>query len=64
MGRTLSNTMVNLGIQSSCDEAMFQVRNKKICILTPRLETKLRVDKCLCQYIGQVLQGGGDFVKK
>ena len=25
MGRTLSNTMVNLGIQSSCDEAMYQV---------------------------------------
>ncbi|XP_064599629.1 glycogen phosphorylase, muscle form-like isoform X2 [Liolophura sinensis] len=25
MGRTLSNTMVNLGIQSSCDEAMFQL---------------------------------------
>lgn len=25
MGRTLSNTMVNLGIQSSCDEAMYQI---------------------------------------
>nr|QNR01022.1 glycogen phosphorylase [Sinonovacula constricta] len=25
MGRTLSNTMVNLGIQSSCDEAMYQL---------------------------------------
>ena len=29
MGRTLSNTMVNLGIQSSCDEAMYQVRNTR-----------------------------------
>ena len=28
MGRTLSNTMVNLGIQSSCDEAMYQVSLK------------------------------------
>lgn len=28
MGRTLSNTMVNLGIQSSCDEAMYQVSVK------------------------------------
>ncbi|XP_012946529.1 glycogen phosphorylase, brain form [Aplysia californica] len=25
MGRTLSNTMVNLGIQSACDEAMYQL---------------------------------------
>ncbi|XP_046379399.1 glycogen phosphorylase, muscle form-like [Haliotis rufescens] len=25
MGRTLSNTMVNLGMQSSCDEAMYQL---------------------------------------
>ena len=27
MGRTLSNTMVNLGIQSACDEALYQVSN-------------------------------------
>ena len=26
MGRTLSNTMVNLGIVSSVDEALYQVR--------------------------------------
>ena len=25
MGRTLTNTMVNLGIQSGCDEALYQV---------------------------------------
>lgn len=25
MGRSLSNTMINLGIQSECDEAMYQV---------------------------------------
>ena len=25
MGRTLTNTMVNLGIQGECDEAMYQV---------------------------------------
>ena len=25
MGRTLTNTTVNLGIQSACDEAMYQV---------------------------------------
>ena len=25
MGRSLSNTMINLGIQSECDEALYQV---------------------------------------
>lgn len=25
MGRTLQNTMVNIGIQGSCDDAMYQV---------------------------------------
>lgn len=25
MGRTLSNTMINLGIQTTCDEAIYQV---------------------------------------
>jgi hypothetical protein len=33
MGRTLTNTTVNLGIQSACDEAMYQV--------SEFLETKL-----------------------
>ena len=27
MGRALSNTMINLGIQGECDEAMYQVRS-------------------------------------
>ena len=27
MGRSLQNTMVNLGIQSACDEALYQVRS-------------------------------------
>lgn len=26
MGRTLQNTMVNLGLQTACDEATYQVR--------------------------------------
>ena len=26
MGRALTNTMINLGIQGECDEAMYQVR--------------------------------------
>ncbi len=25
MGRTLQNTMINLGLQNACDEAMYQV---------------------------------------
>jgi len=25
MGRTLSNTMINLGIKNACDEALYQV---------------------------------------
>lgn len=27
MGRSLQNTMINLGIQGACDEAMYQVIN-------------------------------------
>lgn len=27
MGRTLQNTMINLGLQNACDEAIYQVRN-------------------------------------
>lgn len=26
MGRTLQNTMINLGLQNACDEAIYQVR--------------------------------------
>ena len=26
MGRALTNTMINLGIQGECDEAMYQVK--------------------------------------
>lgn len=26
MGRTLQNTMVNLGLQNACDEATYQVQ--------------------------------------
>lgn len=25
MGRTLQNTMINLGLQNACDEAIYQV---------------------------------------
>lgn len=28
MGRTLTNTMINLGIQGACDEALYQVSTK------------------------------------
>lgn len=31
MGRTLTNTMVNLGIQNACDEALYQVGSYAIC---------------------------------
>lgn len=27
MGRTLQNTMVNLGLQNACDEAIYQVKS-------------------------------------
>ena len=27
MGRALTNTMINLGIQGECDEAMYQVEH-------------------------------------
>ncbi len=29
MGRSLTNTMINLGIQGACDEAMYQVYHKR-----------------------------------
>ena len=28
MGRALQNTMINIGIQGACDEAMYQVKNR------------------------------------
>ena len=31
MGRTLTNTMINIGIQGACDEAMYQV-NKTVSV--------------------------------
>ena len=30
MGRSLTNTMINLGIQGACDEAMYQVSGTKV----------------------------------
>lgn len=30
MGRTLTNTMINLNIQNACDEALYQVREEYI----------------------------------
>jgi len=30
MGRSLQNTMVNLGIQSACDEALYQVTKMNV----------------------------------
>lgn len=39
MGRSLQNTMINIGINGACDEAMYQVKNigslTKICHLNP-----------------------------
>jgi starch phosphorylase len=30
MGRSLTNTMINLGIQGACDEAMYQVSQQSV----------------------------------
>ena len=38
MGRSLTNTMINLGIQGACDEAMYQVKKIKI---TSKVEENL-----------------------
>ena len=36
MGRTLQNTMINLGLQNACDEAIYQVHCLRIpLILSP-----------------------------
>ena len=31
MGRSLTNTMINLGIQGACDEALYQVNQIVTC---------------------------------
>lgn len=31
MGRTLQNTMINLGLQNACDEAIYQVSTPRRC---------------------------------
>ena len=38
MGRALSNTMINLGIQGECDEAMYQVQATNIKQLLDEVE--------------------------
>jgi len=39
MGRTLSNTMINLGIKNACDEALYQVITQMyfICVFSGTL---------------------------
>lgn len=47
MGRTLTNTMVNLGIQNACDEALYQVCPLIISIIScnrPLLQNQLGLD--------------------
>ena len=39
MGRSLTNTMINLGIQGACDEAMYQVMLSLISISNDTLES-------------------------
>lgn len=36
MGRTLQNTMINLGLQNACDEAIYQVCNSMVASLKRR----------------------------
>lgn len=50
MGRTLQNTMINLGLQNACDEAIYQVckSRRKRPRHTPA-STHLRTLSCLLQ---------------
>lgn len=46
MGRTLQNTMINLGLQNACDEAIYQVRLRltdNTGLLTPTTEDRLNL---------------------
>ena len=43
MGRSLTNTMINLGIQGACDEAMYQVLWSKVIVKMFILKVKISV---------------------
>ena len=42
MGRSLTNTMINLGIQGACDEAMYQVSVMGLTVNVDLLNWPLR----------------------
>lgn len=49
MGRTLSNTMMNLGVQATVDEALYQVQSKKLFAMM--LDGEKSVNGCLKKYV-------------
>ena len=50
MGRSLTNTMINLGIQGACDEAMYQVRKIKITSEVEELELDSTVSQSRIEF--------------
>ena len=47
MGRALTNTMINLGIQGECDEAMYQVLCCDVVLNIPHAKLNLISPPCL-----------------
>ena len=56
MGRTLQNTMINLGLQNACDEAIYQVNTANVT-LPSVIEMTLIVDSIT---LLRLLSGGKD----
>lgn len=66
MGRTLANTMINVGIQSSCDEAMYQVRKQQERSLTVTcLNSRKKVQEMNCiLFFNNYANNNNNFARK
>lgn len=60
MGRALQNTMINLGLQNACDEAVYQVKEDtkliQPCIYHPNI--RLLINLLFCLYLVGIGYGG------
>ena len=65
MSRALTNTMINLGIQGECDEAMYQVRTpaENLTIL-PNIFTSHKLPACIVKYYYFLSRGGDSHMKQ
>lgn len=52
MGRTLTNTMINLGIQATCDEALYQVIINLLIATDKKNKLLIKTLKCIKAWFG------------